>query len=381
VTDFRRSAAVALLSVVLAFWWQWGLVHVAFKSNWTALFCAGGQFERPPEIQKHEYVFVGSQGYDGQFYQLVAHDPLLVRHYDRFVDAPRLRYRRILMPVMANLFAAGRPAYVDAAYIAVCLLFVALGTFCLAQLAIDAGRPGLWGLLFLITPATLSALERMTVDVSLAALIPAVILAARRQRWLLLWFALAGAMLSKEIGVLVMLATVLWAFRQHKPGLAAALSSSVLPAAAWYVFVQGRTNGDYVTSDFTFYALLASLKQPLDAGVIPLLLRVVTLAAVAGLVWAAVRSIVMATGNRFHELPALLAFLIAWLVILFQNSSIWVEPNGFTRIYSPLLVAMIAATWRRDFRTTLALFAIVAFPLWLQSAVHLVGPLYHRLLS
>ena len=88
----RRVAAVALLSVVLAVGFEWAEVRLAYNSNWTALFCPGDQFNRPPEIQDHEYVFRGSGGFDGQFYQLVAHDPLFSRHYDRFVDTPRLRF-------------------------------------------------------------------------------------------------------------------------------------------------------------------------------------------------------------------------------------------------------------------------------------------------
>jgi hypothetical protein len=79
-SPFFRSASVAFLSIALAFSWQWVVVHTAFQGNWTALFCAGDYFSRPPEMQHSEYVFKGSTGFDGQFYQLIAHDPLLRRH-------------------------------------------------------------------------------------------------------------------------------------------------------------------------------------------------------------------------------------------------------------------------------------------------------------
>jgi hypothetical protein len=378
----KRSAIVAFLAVALAFCWQWGAVHAAYNGNWTALFWAGDRFVRPPEIHQHEYVFHETPGYDGQFYQLIAHDLFLQRGYDAFVDAPRLRYRRILMPALANLFAAGQSGMIDPAYIAVCWLFVALGTFCLAQLAADAGRSVWWGLLFLLTPATLVGIERMTVDISLTALAAAALLAARRQRWLLLWLALASAMLSKETGVLLILAVVFWLMRQRKFSLAAALCSSVLPAIAWYVFVQSHTHGDYSTSGFGFITpFFVLLTLPIDPGIVQVIFRIATLAAVIGMLWAAVRSVVLAVQNHFHDLEMLFSLVFAALLLLFQTDAIWGDPDGFTRIYSPLLVCLIAATWRKGFRQTLAAFGMAAFPLWIQLSVHLFGPILRPYLA
>jgi hypothetical protein len=376
----KRSTAVALLAVFLAFSWQWAVVHAAFQGNWTALFCAGDRFSRPPEIQYREFVFNGIAGYDGQFAQVIAHDPMLLRHYDAFVDAPRLRYRRILMPGLAYVLAAGQPGLIDAAYIAVCLLFIALGTFCLARLAAGAGRSEWWGLLFLITPATLTGIERMTVDISLAALALASLLAARNQRWLLLWFALAGAMLSKETGVFVVIAVVVWLARQQQFRRAALFSSSLLPALAWYIFIQTHTTVDYNDFQFRFVmAFFSTLTSPLAPGMVAVIFRTATLAAVLGLLWATVRSIVLAAQNRFHDLEPLLCFLFALMVLVFESDSIWNDPNGFTRIFSPLMVCLLAATWKRGFNQTLASFAMVASPLCLQLAAHLAGPLWTSL--
>jgi hypothetical protein len=372
----KRSAAIAFLAVFLAFSWQWAVVHAAFQGNWTALFCAGDRFSRPPEIQYREYVFNGIAGYDGQFSQVIAHDPILLRRYDAFVDAPRLRYRRILMPALAFLFAAGQPDLIDAAYIAVCLMFIGLGTFRLARLAADAGRSEWWGLLFLITPATLTGIERMTVDISVSALALASLLIARKQRWLLLWFALAAAMLSKETGVFVVIAVVAWLAKQKKVRLAALLTTSLLPALAWYVFIQTHTTVDYNDFQFRFVsAYFSALTLPLSPGMVAMVFRIATLGAVIGLLWAAIRSIVLAVQDRFRNLEVLLSFLFAALVLVFQSDAIWADPNGFTRIFSPLLVCLIAATWKKGFNQTLALFALVACPLCLQLAAHLAGPL------
>jgi len=373
VTAFRLS----LLAVAAVIFCQFILVHTSFSGNWTALYCAGDQFNRPAEIAAGEHVFRGSTGYDGQFYLLIAHDPVFLRRYDHFIDVPRLRYRRILVPAMAFLLGAGRSDYIAWGYFVVCWCLVGLGTFCLARLAEGEGRSAIWGLLFLVTPATLSMIERMTIDFALTAITLAVLLAARLQRFLLLWFALTAAALSKETGVLVIIGVVVWLVRRHQNGLAAAVGSSVLPMVAWYACVQGRTTGDYPTSDFAFLsAYFASFGSPVDPGFIPQAMRAATGMAVIGCLWTAARSVALTFYNRFRDLPYLIAFLFAVLVLVFQNSAIWVDFNGFTRIYSPLLVCLVAATWRNGFAQTLAAFAMTTLPMTMQLAIHVAGPVW-----
>lgn len=367
---------------MLAFSWQLIVVHTAYHGNWTALFCAGDRFNRPPEIQADEYVFRSSSGYDGQFYQLIAHDPLLQHHFDNYIDAPRLRYRRILMPALAGLLVGEQPRGIDAAYILVCWLFIGLGTFCLAELAVDAGRSAWWGLLFLVTPATLLGIERMTVDISLTALTVAALLAARRQAWVLLWVTLAADMLSKETGAIAIAGIVFWLARENRWRLAALMSLSPLPALAWYVFVQSRTHGDYATDGFRLISpFFASLTVPLDPGAPALMFRIATVASAMALLWVAIRSVAIGVRNHFHQLEPLFAFLFGALLLLFQHQAIWGEPNGFTRIYSPLLVCLIAATWRNGFTQTLVSFGVVTFPICVQLEVHLIGPFLRPLIG
>jgi hypothetical protein len=367
---------VALLCALVAIGVDGMLVNTSFESNWTGLFCAGDRYHRPLEWQGKQYVMPNSRGYDGQFYDLIAHDPFFRRGYDRFVDAPRLRYRRILIPGLAWLLAGGQPGYIDAAYFAVSWAMIALGAFCLAELAVGAGRPALWGLLFLLAPATLATIERMTVDVALTALALAAMLAARAERWRWLWLVLAAAALSKETGALVVLAVVVWLYRRAQLRLAVLEVSSLLPALLWDAFVQLHTHGDFTSSDFHFgAAFFASLTAPLNPGVIDFVLRVASVVAVLALLAIAVRCVGLAVRDGFRDLGYLICFFFAVLLLLFQNSSIWEEPNGYTRIYSPLLVCLIAATWHRGFRQTLIGFAAVALPLCLQLGVHIVGPI------
>ena len=143
--------------------------------------------------------------------------------------------------------------------------------------------------------------------------------------------------------------------------------------AAWSVFVQTHTTGDYGASGFRFFPFfVASTLRP-DPGAVALMIKIATVAAVIGMLWAAFRSVLLAVRNKFRDLDVLLAFLFAAMVLLFQDEAIWVDPNSFTRIYSPLLVCLIAVTWKKGFGHTLATFAMVASPLGLQLAVHLLS--------
>jgi hypothetical protein len=71
---------------------------------------------------------------------------------------------------MASLAAFGVDKRVDVPYFAVILFFTGLGTWWLALYAGHFGHDPLLGLTFLLVPAVLTSLDRMVIDVSLAAL-------------------------------------------------------------------------------------------------------------------------------------------------------------------------------------------------------------------
>jgi hypothetical protein len=92
------------------------------------LFRTGGNFGAPagPEFGD-TYVFPGSYGYDGQFYRLIAHHPTARSTVG--IDVPRLRGRRILVPILAYALACGSQPHIDAAYVAVVLGFLFAGVY------------------------------------------------------------------------------------------------------------------------------------------------------------------------------------------------------------------------------------------------------------
>ena len=105
---------MAVLCVLAVFAWQALAVHYNYGGNWTGLYCIGSRFAQAPGLTERLWLFPDAYGYDGQFYHLIAHDPWQKRGFDRFVDNPRMRFRRILLPGLAHLSAGGRDRYVDA---------------------------------------------------------------------------------------------------------------------------------------------------------------------------------------------------------------------------------------------------------------------------
>ena len=197
----------------------------------------------PPSLKnKNIWRFPKSAGWDGQFYHYMAHDPAIRDGVAQYIDAPRLRYRRILVPAMAFALAVGRTDFVDPAYRAVILLWFFLGAYWLSRLATAHGRSPAWGLAFLSVPAAIVSMDRLAVDVALAALCAAFALYSRGEehpRALYLTLAVAG--LARDTGLLLTAAYCIWLVAGKRTLRAAVFGSAALPALAWYAYVNGRT--------------------------------------------------------------------------------------------------------------------------------------------
>src|SRR5271168_2707503 len=203
-----RASCAAAIAVTVILGWTTARVHYVFGGNWTALFCTGANQRMPPDLEPGTYRFQGT-GYDGEFYRYLAHDLLLRKDYFRYVDAPQVRFRRVLVSLAAWLVAFGRPHWIDPAYIAVEMFCVALGTYWCARLLARRGRSALWGLLFVIVPATLASFDRMLVDGPLTALFAGFWLYSEEKRWTRVWLLAMLAALTRETGLLLSAALVI----------------------------------------------------------------------------------------------------------------------------------------------------------------------------
>ena len=247
-----KRAPIVTAAVCTALLWlaQFLLVHFKYGDNWTAIYYTGAYTAAPPVAAGEEiYRFAGA-GYDGQFYHFIAHDPWVGAATKPFVDNPRLRWRRILVPGLAWAVALGQADFVDSAYDGVMLAFVFLGVYWMARL----GYAAAWGAAFLAVPAVLISLERGTVDVALAALCVGFAWYVERDSRLI-YPVLARAPLARETGICLIAAfggVQLWRRSWRRAALGLTMG---LPFLAWNLYLNSHT-----ARDLTSFASLVPLR-------------------------------------------------------------------------------------------------------------------------
>jgi hypothetical protein len=199
----------AVLGAVLVLAWQALTVQANYAGNWSGLFRTGTLVSVLPQLASSTFRDPSPHGYDGQYYRFLAHDPFLRSGASAYLDGPKVRASRILVPLAAWALAAGRPGLIDAAYVLVLAGFIFAGVYWLASIMLRLGRPPALGLLFLVIPATVVSIDRMTVDVALGALTAGFVLYFLEDREPGMWLTAAAAGLVRETGLLLVAACVL----------------------------------------------------------------------------------------------------------------------------------------------------------------------------
>jgi hypothetical protein len=338
-----RCLALALACALCAFIWQALTVRYSYGGNWTALFCTGALSPKPPgALSENVYVFPNSQGYDGQFYRYIAHDPFFRRGFAASIDAPRLRYRRILVPALAWLLAGGDDSRTDAAYIGIVLGFVALGAFWMGRLGVVAGYGPRSAFAFALVPAVLISVDRLTVDVALAACCVGFVLYLRDSQGVKLYAVLLAAALTRETGLLLIAGYVFWLISGRRIRDAMLFATSALPAACWYVYVSQHTipAASGFLTPFAFSGMLGRALHPAaidQAFAIRILVWILDLLALCGVAGALLWTLLKALRRTVTPLTISIYFF-ALLAILLTPGDPWSDVYAFGRTLSPLLL-------------------------------------------
>jgi hypothetical protein len=361
----RTSLLAAVVCVMAAFTWQALVVHYQYGGNWTGLYYTGEHFTHRPPLGERLWIFPDSDGYDGQFYHYIAHDPWFQRNYSRFIDAPRLRYHRILLPALANLLAGGRDRYVDRMYIGLMLLSVLLGSWWMSRYAhLHGGSPWL-GVGFLFAPSVLISIDRLTVDAMLAALCAGLVWFAESNPGWPLYVLLMAAPMVRETGLLLPGACVAALVLDRRFWRAAVFSTAVLPTAGWYWWV-GRQTTPEPSRWFHEWPLQGYLHQLLHPNSYPLalpaalvvnLLDYVSLAGVAlSMVWA----LVLLRRKTFTPV-AIAIYGFAALATILPTGDFWSDPISYGRVLTPLFL-LLALESLREKRPSMALPMLLVTP-------------------
>jgi hypothetical protein len=339
----RVCVTTALLCALSGLAFQFLLVNSWYGGNWTALFCTGSNFKVPPALASERiYVFSNSNGYDGQMYHYAAHDPLIRTDIWRYMDNSRVRYRRILLPAIAFLLAAGRQAWIDSAFLGANLLFLFLGTWWLSRYLDSLGLQPRLAALFVLAPASLISIDRLTVDLAFTALCIGFALYVRLGQDAKAYAVLMLACLCRDTGFVLAAAACLALSVERRFAKAAVLATAMLPAAAWYWRVKLMTP-DYSDERFgqliPFKGIFEVLLYPLRytfRGAVSAGLGWLDRLAMLGYVVAVVLTFWLIRRNGFGQMEAA---MVLWGVLgLCLPRSFWEDCYSGTRVFTPLLI-------------------------------------------
>lgn len=345
---------VAGTAVVLCFASQVVAVHNAYQGNWTGLFYHGSAFPSPPALRASTWVHPG-HGYDGQFYRFAAHDPLLRHGYAGRMDDAALRYRRILLPALASLASPFGIGAVDAAYLALLLAAIGAGVWFTAALVAVSGQSTWWGLLFLALPATIASVDRALLDGPLCAAVAA-FLYFHRRGWIGAMVATcAAAALLRETGLLLAGAGMLGAMMERRPKRAAAFAASTVALLAWAAYVASvapsGTYGNIMSRPVwgLFARLLEFRSVPEWPPLVTAAIQALDVASMLGLIAAIGISIRLGVRD-WPAAPAILGLLFGALAMTLAAPSHLLDPFGYLRPVSPLLLLVSLEAVRRGTR-------------------------------
>ena len=338
----RRAALVGMTSALLVFCWQFLTVHYNYHGDWSGLFDTGEKMTVPPIVAaEHPYRF-SAVGWDGQFYHAIAHDPFLQRGSARYIEAAGLRYRRILIPLMAYLVAGGNDALVDRTYHSIILLAFAVGAWWLSSLMQAAGKPAVAGLAFLVLPGSIASLDRQAIDAGLLCFCCGFALYTRYTRnSRALYLVLLGAGLVRDTGLLLTAAYCLWLVLRREVRRAMIFATAAVPTIAWYLFVSRRTTpyGGGVVVWWPFSGVLHRLMHPMNyvgSGLKVELIRGLDFLAAAGALVAMILTFRYIRRGRRDPVDMAIV-LFALLGIFVWRPGDWLEALDYGRILSPLL--------------------------------------------
>ncbi len=336
-------AAVAALAALLTFGWQAATVHSNYGGKWSALFYIGDRWPLPPPLAGEAYVHQNNPGYDGVFYHLVAHDPWFSRGFSRFADNPSVRWRRILTPALAHIASAGADDRIHAAYIAINLLFVFLGTYWLGcYCAAQALNPAC-GLAFLMIPSVLVSMDRLTIDTALAALTVGFILYASADRPVATVIVLSLCPLARETGLALAAGHAWLNLRDRRWRMCIYTLLSMVPFILWAIFVSAHTPRDGTPwLSFPFVGIVRRTLHPLQY---PITSRWIALAAAFDYlaligVWIALLLTARQVVRRSFDLTTFCLFFFSLGALCLGKEDIWAGAYEFGRTMSPLLILL-----------------------------------------
>ncbi len=374
----KQPAILGLLVVALLASWQFLTVHYNYQGNWTALYRIRPTMPVPAFLRSERlYTFPATEGYDGQVYHLIAHDPWMTKGSRDAIVGWAFRYQRIFVPALAWMLALGQDRFIHAAYFTVILGFVFLGVYWLSRIAVRLGLSPIWGIAFAVTPATIVSIDRMTVDIALAAFTAGFAFYAALGRIWPATIVLTCAALTRETALPIIAGYALFLLTRKQIRSALLIAASALPAAAWFVYLS-RMDPSPVVSYANWIPLAGFIDRvihpALYSGIfasrayIAIACDYLALAAIAITLVAIVR---LSLRREWTAQTAAL-YSLALAAVFIGSRGVWEEAEAFGRVLTPLLLLFAIQALGRHARLAFLPMILVDLPisltLWQQIA-------------
>ena len=378
VANLDNPAVVAAIATIAAI--AFVIARVGVMAHWdiTRFIDVGTAFSNRRALPAGVTVSPGG-GYDGQFYYRLALDPADLQRsaFGITLDNP-YRLQRIAYSVTAWLAAGGQQRLIPDTLVAVNVLAFAALAWVSALLARDCGRRAIWGLLVVGYFGFLFSVGRDLTEVCEMFLVVAALVALRRGRAVLAGGLLAGAVLSRETALVVVVGIALVSLRSvigRKRRLGRADMAWAFPAAAYVAWqlviwsVAGSLPLRSDSEDNVTYPFLAMgnavwhyFQQLPSQHAVIWFAEAVTVALIVGLAAASLRVSRASTEEK-------VSWTISLILVLSLTKVIWsshADFRGFEDLYVLSIVILL------DSNRRLGWIAALAGVIWMATFVHRV---------
>jgi hypothetical protein len=288
----------------------------------------------------------GTQGYDGQFVYYLARDlnPEVVAP---LLDVPAYRYQRILLPLLARMFALGNHQVLPWILPVISIASHVLGTWFVAELMAKWGVSRWYALVYGLWVGFVLGI-RLDLPEPLAYALVAGALYAEIKNHTKLSYALFGlAIFAKEVALLFVFASLLERLSKRRWGevlslaLVALIPYILFQIWIWWVFAEpGIGSGGAMATSFEIIPFMGLLRighysQLYLLGMFAVFGPAVILPALWG-IWVTFKKLLEGEINF-----VVLALLLNALVIPFLPFSTFRETGGLLRISCGLVLAVL----------------------------------------
>jgi hypothetical protein len=266
---------------------------------------------------------------------------------------------------LAWILAAGQERWIDPAYFTVILAFVFLGVYWTARYIEGASLHPACALVFLLSPATLTSVDRMTVDVALAALCAGFVVYTDRETGAFMWrviLVLAFALLTRETAWILFATYEIFLLVHRRFAEAGFTMTAAVPAIAWHFYVAARAGQSAIPMRPLGWIPAAGFFDrlthptvydlPSAVGALAVALDYAALAGIALAVAIAIRiAVASASGREPATANSYAVFGFALAVVFLRGQGEWGDAFAFGRIFAPLLVLIAMYYMRSSLRS------------------------------